>query len=55
MHSGYDGKITDAAINVLPTLVDKRDIIQNAIDLTYAVGVQEPRVAILSAVRKKTS
>ena len=42
--------ITDAAINVYPSLTDKRDIIQNAIDLAHVLGVPEPRVAILSAV-----
>ena len=42
--------ITDAAINIYPTLMEKRDIVQNAIDLARAVGVVVPRVAILSAV-----
>src|SRR5664279_847796 len=42
--------ITDAAINVYPTLADKRDIIQNAIDLAHALGIPVPRVAILSAI-----
>jgi phosphotransacetylase/acyl dehydratase len=42
--------VTDAAINVYPTLADKRDIIQNAIDLAHVLGIAEPRVAILSAV-----
>jgi phosphate acetyltransferase/phosphate butyryltransferase len=42
--------ITDAAINIYPTLMDKRDIIQNAIDLARALGILVPRVAILSAV-----
>jgi phosphate acetyltransferase len=46
--------ITDAAINVYPTLSDKRDIVQNAIDLAHALGVPEPRVAILSAVEVVT-
>ena len=46
--------ITDAAINVYPTLADKRDIIQNAIDLAHALGIPEPRVAILSAVEVVT-
>ncbi len=41
--------ITDAAINVAPTLEEKVDIVQNAIDLAHAMGVQEVRVAILSA------
>ncbi len=42
--------ITDAAINVEPDLDDKRDIVQNAIDLVHALGIEMPRVAILSAV-----
>ena len=42
--------ITDAAINIAPTLADKADIIRNAIDLAHAIGVAEPRVAILAAV-----
>jgi phosphate acetyltransferase len=42
--------ITDAAINIYPTLDDKVDIIQNAIDLAHLLGVSEPKVAILSAV-----
>ena len=42
--------VTDAAINIYPTLADKRDIIQNAIDLVHALGIPAPRVAILSAV-----
>jgi len=41
--------ITDAAVNIAPGLVDKVDIIQNAIDLAHAMGVEEVRVAILSA------
>lgn len=46
--------VTDAAINIYPTLADKRDIIQNAIDLAHALGIAEPRVAILSAVETVT-
>ena len=42
--------ITDAAINIYPDLKDKRDIVQNAIDLVQALGIPEPKVAILSAV-----
>ena len=42
--------ITDAAINIAPTLDDKVDIVQNAIDLAHAMGVPEVRVAILSAM-----
>ena len=46
--------ITDAAINVYPTLADKRDIVQNAIDLAHALGISTPHVAILSAVELVT-
>ena len=42
--------VTDAAINVEPTLAEKADIIRNAIDLAHALGIAEPRVAILSAI-----
>ena len=42
--------ITDAAVNIYPDLVCKRDIVQNAIDLVIALGIVTPRVAILSAV-----
>jgi phosphotransacetylase/acyl dehydratase len=42
--------ITDAAINIAPTLDIKRDIVQNAIDLAHVMGVRQPRVAILCAV-----
>jgi phosphate acetyltransferase len=42
--------ITDAAVNIAPTLDDKVDIVQNAIDLAHAMGVAEVRVAILSAM-----
>jgi len=41
--------ITDTVLNVSPTVMDKRDIVQNAIDLAHAVGLLEPKVAILSA------
>ncbi len=46
--------ITDAAINIYPTLEDKRDIVQNAIELAHALGIAQPRVAILSAVETVT-
>jgi phosphotransacetylase len=42
--------ITDAAINVFPTLDDKVDIVQNAIDLAHALKIETPKVAILSAM-----
>jgi phosphotransacetylase/acyl dehydratase len=44
--------ITDAGINIDPDLAAKRDIVQNAINLAVAIGVPEPRVAILSAVER---
>ena len=46
--------VTDAAINILPTLEDKRDICQNAIELAHALGIAQPKVAILSAVETVT-
>jgi len=42
--------ITDAAINIAPTLEHKADIIRNAITLAHAIGVEKPRVAVLAAV-----
>jgi len=42
--------ITDAAINIAPTLEEKADIVRNAIDLAQVIGVEQPRVAILAAV-----
>ncbi len=42
--------ITDAAINIKPTLLEKADIIQNAIDFLHVMGVEQPKVALLSAV-----
>jgi phosphotransacetylase/acyl dehydratase len=46
--------ITDAGINIFPTLADKRDICQNAIDLAKVLRFDEPRLAILSAVENVT-
>jgi phosphate acetyltransferase len=42
--------ITDAAVNIAPTLEEKADILQNAIDLAHALGLDDVRVAILSAM-----
>lgn len=42
--------ITDAAINIAPDLTTKVDIVQNAVDLARACGLEQPRVGILSAV-----
>ncbi|AAU03515.1 phosphate acetyltransferase [Rickettsia typhi] len=48
--------ITDAAINIRPTLEDKRDIVQNAIDLMHMIKEdKQVRVAVLSAVETVTS
>jgi len=47
--------ITDAAINIAPTLEDKVHICQNAIDLAVSLGVSTPKVAILAAVETVTS
>ena len=47
--------VTDAAINIAPTLEDKIDIVKNAIDLVVALGVKRPKVAILAAVETVSS
>jgi phosphate acetyltransferase len=47
--------ITDAAVNIAPDLMAKRDIIQNAIDLYSGLGLGTPKVAILSAVETVTT
>lgn len=47
--------ITDGAINIAPTLEDKLDICQNAIDLAISLGLEKPKVAILAAVETVTS
>jgi phosphate acetyltransferase len=47
--------VTDAAISIAPTLEDKVDICQNAIDLAISLGVKVPKVAILAAVETVTS
>jgi phosphotransacetylase len=47
--------VTDGAINIAPTLEDKVDICQNAIDLLILLGVERPKVAILAAVETVTS
>lgn len=46
--------ITDAAVNIAPDLMAKRDIVQNAIDLFVGLGIGTPKVAILSAVETVT-
>jgi phosphate acetyltransferase len=47
--------VTDGAINIAPTLEDKVDICQNAIDLARTFGVERPKVAILAAVEAVNS
>jgi phosphate acetyltransferase len=47
--------VTDGAINIAPTLEEKRDIIQNAINLAISLGRPNPKVAILSAVETVTT
>ena len=47
--------VTDGAINIAPTLEDKVDIVQNAIDLARSFGVERPKVAILAAVESVNS
>src|SRR5205807_8883788 len=47
--------ITDAAVNIDPTLDDKVDIVANAIELAHALGAAQPKVAILSAVETVTA
>lgn len=42
--------ITDAAVNIAPSLKDKVDIVQNAVDLAHDLGQQDVRVAVLSAM-----
>ncbi len=47
--------ITDAAINVVPDMNVKRDMIQSAIYFAHALGIAEPKVAILAAIEKVKS
>lgn len=47
--------VTDAAVNIFPTLEDKVDIVQNAIDLARVLWIKAPKVAVLSAVETITS
>jgi phosphate acetyltransferase len=46
--------ITDAAVNIAPTLEDKADIVRNAIDVAHALGLDRPLVAVLSATETVT-
>lgn len=47
--------VSDAAINIYPTLEDKKDIVQNSIDLAHALGITLPKVALLSAIETISS
>jgi phosphate acetyltransferase len=47
--------ITDSAINLLPKLEEKADIVQNAIKLAHVLGIPNPKVAILSAIQSISS
>ena len=47
--------VTDGAINIAPSLEDKVDICQNAIDLARSLGVERPKIAILAAVETVTT
>jgi phosphate acetyltransferase len=42
--------LTDCVVNIEPGLMEKRDIVQNAIHFSHAIGIERPKVAILSAV-----
>ena len=45
--------LTDAAVNIAPTLAEKADIAQNAIDLARSLGVDRPKVAVLCATQNR--
>src|SRR5579859_7888125 len=47
--------ITDAAVNIFPTLEQKADIVRNAVELAHALGIALPKVAVLSALETITS
>lgn len=47
--------VTDAAINISPTLDQKRDIVQNAVDFMHCLGLEKPQVAVLAAVETVNS
>ncbi len=46
--------ITDMMVNIEPSLADKVDIVQNAIDFAHLMGVPEPKVAILAGIETVT-
>ncbi|MGF6920578.1 phosphotransacetylase [Paraburkholderia sp. 40] len=47
--------VTDAVVNITPSLDHKRDICQNAINMLHALGVELPRVAVLGAIETVNS
>jgi len=47
--------VTDGAINIAPSLEDKVDICQNAVDLAVSLGLKQPKVAVVAAVETVTS
>lgn len=46
--------LSDAAVNVAPSVDTKLDIVRNAVDLAHALGIPEPRVALLSCTEEVT-
>lgn len=44
--------VTDAAINISPGLLEKAQIIQNAVDFCHFFGIETPLVACIAAVEK---
>lgn len=55
LHRATPLLVSDAAVNIAPDLEIKREIVQNAIDVAHALGMSQPRVAILSAVETVAS
>lgn len=49
---GFDRLLisTDGGLNIAPTMMEKADIIKNAVDVAHALDIQQPRVALLAAV-----
>ena len=47
--------VTDAAVNIFPGLEDKADICRNVIQMLHALGIEQPKVALLSAVETVTA
>jgi len=46
--------LTDCVVNTQPNLTEKKEIVQNVIDLAWAVGIKNPKIAILSAIETVT-